>query len=195
MLINKDWQQRNPINDILEPYESLLWIGRPDEEIYVQGRWRQHGVLKYWALSVVIFTATAICLFISSGFASRSVIPVLFFTLIVSFIPLAACVLLESKDYKKAPWYAFSEERIFLATWDYEGSNFVVRQTDLSNLRNVTVCESKTAVEEAKNIGNLVCGYQRSIQRRVSNHFVFELIDNPAEVKALLLDAKAVCVI
>ncbi len=190
MLISEDWQKQNPINNILEPGETLLWIGRPNEEIYVRGNRTQQGITRVCAWASILFIATVIGIFYSPSLLNTCVL-----TMLLVVIPVVALQFLSPQDYKRADWYVFSEKRIFLATWDDEDCEFATYQTELSNLRDISVRKAKKVPEEAQGTGNLVCAYERSIQMRISNQFTFELIDNPTDVQALLLDAKAVCVV
>ncbi len=192
MLINDEWRKRNPINDILEPYETLLWIGRPNEEIYVRGNRTPRGIITRvaWTTLFSLIADVGLAFYIGDDSTAKSIkvfcgltlLGALFVFNYVAFAPV---------DCKRAEWYAFSEKRIFLAAWDPENSDFAIFQTDFGNLRTISVRKSKKVPEEVKGIGNLVCAYERSIQMRISNHFTFELIDNPEEVQTLLLDAKA----
>ena len=192
MLINDEWRKCNPINDILDSGETLLWIGRPNEEIHVRGNRTPRGIITRVAWTTLFSLVADVGLAFYTGDDSTVKGIKLFFGLImfgalfifnyVAFAPL---------DYKRAEWYAFSEKRIFLAAWDDEDCEFAIYQTELSNLGDISVHKSKKAPNEAEGIGNLVCAYHRPIQKRLSNRFTFELIDTPTEVQALLLNAKA----
>ena len=186
MLINDKWRKCNPINDILVPGETLLWIGRPNEEVYVRGNRIRRGVITIGIWSSVIFGVSVVGLvFSSNGINTMCCVSLL--AALVAF----DCGVFARNDYKRADWYALSEKRIFFVTYDDEDFKFRIHQTELSNVEDVSVHKSKKAPKEAEGIGNLVCAYHRSIQKRFRNRFMFELIDHPTEVRALLLEAKA----
>ncbi len=190
MLINDEWRKCNPINDILEPGENLLWIGRPNEAIYVRGNRTRRGIIRICAWTCILLVATVIGIFYSTILPATCCL-----IMLLVIIPITAFSFLAPQDYKRADWYAFSEKRIFLVTWDDEDSEFATYQTELSNLRDISVRHAKKAHEEAVGIGNLICAYHRSIQKRVSNRFMFDLIDDPTEVQALLLNAKSASIV
>ena len=190
MLINNEWRKQNPINDILEPYETLLWIGRPNEEIYVRGNRAGRGLVNVCVWSFLIGVVAITGLIFGDAFQRLACV----ITLIL--IPLWDYIILALNNYKLADWYAFSEKRLFLVTcWDAADNDVAVFPTGLSNLRDVSVRKSKKAPREAEGIGTLVCAFRREIPKLSKKQFAFELIDNPAEVQALLLDAKAACVV
>ena len=190
MLINDKWRKQNPINDILEPYETLLWIGRPNEEIYVRGNRAGRGLVNVCVWSSLLGIVAILGLVFGDSIAKLTCVT----TLIA--IPICDCVLLVLNDYKQADWYAFSEKRLFLVIcWDAADNDVAVFSTELSNLRDVSVRKSKKAPKEAEGIGTLVCTFRREIPKLTKKQFAFELIDSPAEVQSLLLDAKAACVV
>ncbi len=196
MLINDEWRKRNPINDVLDPHETLLWIGRPNKEIYVRGNRTRRGIMAAAAWTTAIFLASVVGLVfgLSDGDAVDGN------QIFVGVIMLGALyifnrMIFAPNDYKRAEWYAFSEKRIFLVTWDAEDYEFAIYQTELSNLRDISVRKATKVPKEAESIGNLVCIYHRSIEKRFRNRFTFELIDSPAEVQALLLNAKAASIV
>lgn len=186
MLINKDWQKQNPVNDILEPYETLLWIGRPNKEIYVRGNRTRRGYMNISIWSLVLLVVSIIGLVFGDGIQKLACATVLV------ALPIAGYMIFALSDYKLADWYAFSEKRIFLVTcWDAADNDVAVLSTELSNLKEVYITKSRKAPKEAADIGTLVYTIHREIPKLTRKRFVFDLIDHPAEVQTLLVDAKA----
>ncbi len=192
MLINKDWQKHNPINDILEPYENLIWIGRPNEDIYVRGNRRGRRLI-----NVCVWSSLAGIAAITGLVFSPNRQQIFLCVCLLIAIPFWNYIFLASSNYQRADWYAFSGKRLFLTVWDHNEVEYVHYSTELSNLTEVFVKKLKrsSVPEMAETVGTLVCVYRRPIPKRLSNKFTFNLVDDPAEVQVLLLDAKAASVV
>ena len=179
----KRMQQLHPFEQKLQPGEVLLWMGRPDKQVYTSANREWHRVAKVCALAIVPSLVAVIGVIFSSDLLGRYASV----SLLIA-VPLITFILLAPADYQQASWYAFSRENVFLAYWD-EG-DFVVHHTNISNVKEITVKGLKYDKSTADHdIGSIQCVCASMIPTLLSKRFSFDSIENLAHVQPLLVNA------
>ena len=175
----------HPFNETLQEDEVILWIGRPNKEIYVVGNRTRHGIVKVGIWASVLFVVAVVGAIYSINILERcgfiAFIAFIFGITFLSFIP---------GDYGHASWYAVSSKRILLASWDEGG--FVIHQIERQNLKKVSIKNPKeqSGTKETENVGTVQCVCYTTIISLLSKNFSFDNIDYPLQVQSLLLEEK-----
>ena len=177
-------QQLHPFEQKLQPGEVLLWMGRPDKQVYTSASTEWHHAERVCALAAIPFTAAVMGVIFNPDLLGRYTSAVLLIA-----VPVITFMLLSPADYQQASWYAFSNENVFLAYWD-EG-DFVVHQTNISNVKEIYIKGLKyDKVTEDHSIGSIQCVCASMIPTLLSKRFSFDSIENSAHVQSLLVNAK-----
>jgi len=172
----------HPFGQLLEPGEPLLWLVRPNPDIF---RAQQAKVYLY----IYSFSLAAIFLLgvwlVTPQTAALAAVAFIYFLLLT-------CVILTNltgsgDEEWSITWYALTPRRLlkqFLDT-DAEGGRRIVQValTDLSRLRL-----RKRYVRLGTSVGTITC---YTPARFVREHFTLDSIENSDEVLGLIEDARA----
>lgn len=168
----------HPFGSALERGESLLWIGRPDQPVYVRRGWQQFRAgIGLWCLLVA---SSAFAGFVYPANRFDEFACVFFLILLPLLFWMGVCYFKESYYY--APWYALTDRRVLAATPG--DGDFVVHKTGLSNVTDVSVQGAQAGV------GTVRCRCYYSVPTLLSKNLRLENVSDPESIRGLILEAK-----
>ncbi len=171
--------EHNPFEEHISGDEVLLWVSRSDKMAYMKKQWR-HFRAGIVIGSIVAIASTLGEIYPSSRFQEAFCI----FMLLVLPIILAMGIYFVLDSYRYAPWYGLTNMRLFVANLE-EGS-FVVRATDFSNIKSISVKEIYP------DVGTVCCVCYSVISTHTDKNVGLENIRSPNAIVELIQKHSAI---
>lgn len=175
-----DIYTENPFIKYLQPAEALVWVGRPDCDLYMRRTWQGFRRACIWG-GVFAMVILAGMIYSPSSYERNICIGLL----AIIFVSFCLAGWLAPRNYQFAAWYGLTDDHLFMAAID-EGSLDVhkIALGDILSINSdISVDTNTNPVGET---GNIICARRVNPPKHGNKNITLELIKRPKEIEALI---------